>query len=597
MRQSIGHETLVLRFADLAVDVTMAADVLLGTVYPERNLKLVVSQRPVDIGRMVAADETAVALIALLAMVGHVDDDGVLLGIALHNLRHDRVVVKGGVVVMAQHLALLVGQLRALVLVTASPEMCLTVLVAGLVIHVLTHQVEDGKIILTVGFNFLQSVVIVLQQSVVQGVQLRVAAVKLQLAEFRIVEEETAAEVIYGFLGLRQKFIGDEGDVVTCLTEDFREERIVAPLALLADDMGGEYVLENKAGEIPAGHDIRKFSQFLGLFQCHLIRSRIHEITILLGMLLAEALADDEHNLWRTVGAGIYLHLVGSMNQLGNLVGSQLIGVDAEIETVDRHVEIGAVLLREGVFHFADGLARHQLVDGHLVVPGSAGAPDEEGDAADAGYLRQESGDAINMNGKPTVERFAEGGKEYRYFPDEMAETAEGGEYLHEDEQQYPAHTTEDNLGREAGCDEVACLAAVGFAHQHEHGRVERGAEIDEAIDISYRHGIQDEIEHTSDAEAYFLRNQSQDGTNDVEVEKQFQIQVVVEFTPSRERHNGSQYAQNIHERKEVSITSYRFKSQAQSLLDVFLPIHIFHIIISHFSFPPFLTSHFSFLI
>lgn len=301
-------------------------------------------------------------------------------------------------------------------------------------------------------------------------------------------------------------------------------------------------------------------------------------------MLLAEALADDEHNLWRTVGAGIYLHLVGSMNQLGNLVGSQLVGVDAEIESVDRHVEIGAVLLREGMFHFADSLARHQLVDGHLVVPGSAGAPDEEGDAADAGYLRQESGDAINMNGKPTVERFAEGGKEYRYFPDEMAETAEGGEYLHEDKQQYPAHTTEDNLGREAGCDEVACLAAVGFAHQHEHGRVERGAEIDEAIDISYRHGIQDEIEHTSDAEAHFLRNQSQDGTNDVEVEKQFQIQVVVELTPSRERYYGSQYAQNIHERKEVRITSYRFKCQAQSLLDVFLPIHIFHIIISHFS-------------
>ncbi len=66
-------------------------------------------------------------------------------------------------------------------------------------------------------------------------------------------------------------------------------------------------------------------------------------------------------------------------------------------------------------------------------------------------------------------------------------ETAEGGEYLHEDKQQYPTHTTEDNLGREAGCDEVACLAAVGFAHQHEHGRVEGGAEVDETIDVGYR--------------------------------------------------------------------------------------------------------------
>ena len=129
----------------------------------------------------------------------------------------------------------------------------------------------------------------------------------------------------------------------------------------------------------------------------------------------------------------------------------------------------------------------------------------------------------------------------------------------------------------------------MGIVEKDRTETYERGAEIDEAIDISYRHGIQDEIEHTSDAEAYFLRNQSQDSTDDVEVEKQFQIQVVVEFTPSRERYYGSQYAQNIHERKEVSITSYRFKCQAQSLLDVFLPIHIFHIIISHFSFliPP----------
>ncbi len=63
-------------------------------------------------------------------------------------------------------------------------------------------------------------------------------------------------------------------------------------------------------------------------------------------MMLAEALADDEHNLRRTVGAGIYLHLVGGMDELGDLVGSQLVGVDAEIETVDRSVEIAAVTSR-----------------------------------------------------------------------------------------------------------------------------------------------------------------------------------------------------------------------------------------------------------
>ena len=79
-------------------------------------------QRPVDVGGVVAADETTVALVALLSMVGHVDDDGILLGISLDDLRHNGIIVEGGIVVMTQHLALLVGQLRTLVLVTACPK-------------------------------------------------------------------------------------------------------------------------------------------------------------------------------------------------------------------------------------------------------------------------------------------------------------------------------------------------------------------------------------------------------------------------------------------------------------------------------------------
>ena len=38
-------------------------------------------------------------------MVGHVDDDCILLLETLYNLGYDRVVVEGGVIVMTQHLA------------------------------------------------------------------------------------------------------------------------------------------------------------------------------------------------------------------------------------------------------------------------------------------------------------------------------------------------------------------------------------------------------------------------------------------------------------------------------------------------------------
>ena len=99
-------------------------------------------QLPVDVGGVVAADEATVFLVALLAMVGHIDDDGIFLLESFHDLCHDGVVVEGGVVVMTQYLALGIGQLWALVFVAACPELSLALAIAQLVVHVLTHQME-----------------------------------------------------------------------------------------------------------------------------------------------------------------------------------------------------------------------------------------------------------------------------------------------------------------------------------------------------------------------------------------------------------------------------------------------------------------------
>ena len=93
-------------------------------------------------------------------------------------------------------------------------------------------------------------------------------------------------------------------------------------------------------------------------------------------MVSAIALADDEYDLWRAIGAGIHLDLVGGMDELGNLVRSQLVGVDAEVETIEWEVEIATILLGQGVFYLTDGLASHQLVDGDLVLPRYASTPD-----------------------------------------------------------------------------------------------------------------------------------------------------------------------------------------------------------------------------
>ena len=52
-------------------------------------------------------------------------------------------------------------------------------------------------------------------------------------------------------------------------------------------------------------------------------------------MMAAEAFADNQYDVWRAVAAAVNLYLVGSMNELGNLMRSQLVGIDTELESVD----------------------------------------------------------------------------------------------------------------------------------------------------------------------------------------------------------------------------------------------------------------------
>ena len=72
-------------------------------------------------------------------------------------------------------------------------------------------------------------------------------------------------------------------------------------------------------------------------------------------MMAAVAFADDQHDVWRAEAAAIYLHLVGCMNQLGNLMRCQLVGIDAELEAVDWQIEYGMIFLCKGVLHLSDG--------------------------------------------------------------------------------------------------------------------------------------------------------------------------------------------------------------------------------------------------
>ena len=247
-----------------------------------------------------------------------------------------------------------------------------------------------------------------------------------------------------------KKLVGDEGNVIACLAEHLREERIVAPFTLLAHNMGRKHVLEYETGQVPAGYHIGKLGQFAALLQCHLQRGGIHEVAILLGMMATEALTDNQYDVRRAIAAAIYLHLMGSMDELGNLMCRQLVGVDTEVESVDWQIEHGMVFLRQDMLHFTNGASIHELVISYLVMPGSTDARNQERQTEDTegGW----HGSRHTGNGhQPFFERsqFEYGDEEDVNLDELLAE--DGDENLDESQKQDPAHTTEENLGRDEG--------------------------------------------------------------------------------------------------------------------------------------------------
>ena len=98
-------------------------------------------------------------------------------------------------------------------------------------------------------------------------------------------------------------------------------------------------------------------------------------------MMATVAFADDQYDVWRSEAAAIYLHLVGSMNQLGNLMRCQLVGIDAELESVDWQIEYSMIFFCQDMLYFAYRSTVHEFMVSHLVVPGGAASYDEDDEA------------------------------------------------------------------------------------------------------------------------------------------------------------------------------------------------------------------------
>ena len=75
MRKGVGHEAFVLCVLNSLEYFRMGNSVTMCTINPERDFKLVVGQRPIDVGAVIPSDKLAARPIAFLAVIGHINND------------------------------------------------------------------------------------------------------------------------------------------------------------------------------------------------------------------------------------------------------------------------------------------------------------------------------------------------------------------------------------------------------------------------------------------------------------------------------------------------------------------------------------------
>ena len=377
VRQRIGHHWAVSGCTNLTEQFWPGRNVFLRTPHPERHLILVEGQWIVDIVAMVATDDKAAGLVNLLAVIRHIDDNGILLLEATDDLIDDGVVIERCVVIPYQLFLVMRQHLRAMLLVVGSREMSLLLRIARVVVHVLAKQMEDDERPIT---NLSRGgfLIPIPEQTVVPRVYGRIAITEHGIGELRVVQEETAGEVKDRLLCFRQELVGEEGHVVACLLEHFGKERIVAPRTLVANNIERQHVLEDEARQVPGRHDISKLNELSCSLTCQLSRRGGHIVAIELGVMLVIALADDQHDGWRSVVAAVHHRLVRRFHKLVHLTCSQLVGTNAKRQSIDRQILLSTMIACQFVFNGPDGRKRHQPPQALFVFPTGHGRPDEQ---------------------------------------------------------------------------------------------------------------------------------------------------------------------------------------------------------------------------
>ena len=151
---------------------------------------------------------------------------------------------------------------------------------------------------------------------------------------------------------------------------------------------------------------------------------------------------------------------------------------------------------------------------------------------------------------------------------------------MQNDEQKQPPYSAEKHIERKIRAQKLARFAPVCLSYKQQHRRRKRRFKLRKAIHIRHRHRIEHRIEQSSSpfTQAFGQRRKYQ--TNQIEVEKQLQIEVFVHLTPfvQRQRKPCTKHPQYVHEYEKCPIHAYRMENLGEkftrSIEDIYSIYH-----------------------
>ena len=228
--------------------------------------------------------------------------------------------------------------------------------------------------------------------------------------------------------------------MVARLAKQFREQRIVAPLSLVAHRVEREQVLEHKTGQVPGRNHIAECRQFAPLGAPVLSGCGGLVIAIQTGVVAVEAFADNQHDVPAAVVATVHRDLVDVVHQFLHLFGCQGIGIHAEGEPVERLVEHGFVLAGHFMLHISNVVIGHQPCQCHFVAKG-LGRADDKANARRKSHPGLCPAETLFQNQEP---------RPFRCHPLHSLLAAFpycGPGYMQRKHQQHPAQSAENQVG------------------------------------------------------------------------------------------------------------------------------------------------------